>query len=166
MSIIFEPTDADIGIIMGSQSDWDIMEHCAYQCDSLSLAYETYIISAHRTPERMIAYCQQAQSRGLKIIIAGAGGAAHLPGMCASHCLLPVIGVPIASSFNNGLDSLLSINQMPRGIPVATMAVGKAGAINAAIMAMKILALSDTTYAEKNRTYYAQLSQDVALKPR
>lgn len=150
---------------MGSQSDWATMQFCCDQLADLNIPYESWIISAHRTPDRMVEYCHSAPSRGLKIIIAGAGGAAHLPGMCASHCLLPVIGVPIESSFNNGLDSLLSINQMPRGVPVATMSVGKAGAINAAIMAMKILALEHAGIAKTRDNYIAQLSADVALKP-
>ena len=132
-----------IGIIMGSKSDWPTLEHAAAILDELNIAYEAKIISAHRTPDRMVDYAKNAKDRGLKVIIAGAGGAAHLPGMVASMTTLPVLGVPVESKFNHGLDSLLSIVQMPGGVPVPTLAVGKAGAKNAGLSAAAILALHD-----------------------
>lgn len=134
---------APVGIIMGSQSDWATMEHAAHILKNLEIAFEHKIVSAHRTPERLFDYARNAKSRGLKVIIAGAGGAAHLPGMAASMTSLPVLGVPVESHALKGLDSLLSIVQMPGGVPVGTLAIGKAGAINAALMAAAILALSD-----------------------
>ena len=136
-----------IGIIMGSQSDWETMQHAAQALDRLGIAYETRIISAHRTPERLIEYARGAQARGLKAIIAGAGGAAHLPGMTAALTPLPVLGVPVESRTLRGVDSLLSIVQMPAGVPVATFAIGQAGAINAALFAAAILALADPIIA-------------------
>lgn len=139
----FGPTDAHVGIIMGSRNDWDTMKIAAETLDELQVANERFVVSAHRTPARMVAYASGAQDRGLKVIIAGAGGAAHLPGMVASETNLPVIGVPVQSRALSGLDSLLSIVQMPGGIPVATMAIGTSGAKNAAILAARILALSD-----------------------
>ena len=129
-----------IGIIMGSQSDWETMQHVAHTLDRLGISYEKRIVSAHRTPERLYKYAKGAQGRGLKLIIAGAGGAAHLPGMVASQTVLPVIGVPVQSAALNGLDSLLSIVQMPKGVPVATVAIGPAGAANAGLLAIAILA--------------------------
>ena len=136
-----------IGIIMGSQSDWETMQHAAQALDRLGIAYETRIISAHRTPERLIEYARGAQARGLKAIIAGAGGAAHLPGVAAALTTLPVLGVPIESQALRGLDSLLSIVQMPAGVPVATFAIGRPGAVNAALFAAAILALADPAAA-------------------
>jgi 5-(carboxyamino)imidazole ribonucleotide mutase len=136
-----------IGIVMGSRSDWETMRHAAETLDRLAIAYETRIVSAHRTPRRLVAYAEGARGRGLKVVIAGAGGAAHLPGMMASMTPLPVLGVPVESQALKGMDSLLSIAQMPGGIPVGTLAIGKAGAINAALLAAAILALSDDKIA-------------------
>jgi 5-(carboxyamino)imidazole ribonucleotide mutase len=136
-----------IGIIMGSQSDWETMQHVAHTLDRLGVSYETRIVSAHRTPERLFQYAKSAHGRGLKLIIAGAGGAAHLPGMAAALTPLPVLGVPVESRTLRGVDSLLSIVQMPAGVPVATFAIGQAGAINAALFAAGILALADPTIA-------------------
>jgi 5-(carboxyamino)imidazole ribonucleotide mutase len=140
-------TEAVIGIIMGSQSDWETMQHAARALDRLGIAYETRIASAHRTPERLAEYARGAQARGLKAIIAGAGGAAHLPGVTAALTTLPVLGVPVESRALRGLDSLLSIVQMPAGVPVATFAIGQAGAVNAALFAAAILGLSDPAAA-------------------
>jgi 5-(carboxyamino)imidazole ribonucleotide mutase len=128
-----------VGIIMGSQSDWETMQHAANQLESLGVPFETSVVSAHRTPDLLFEYAASAAGRGLEVIIAGAGGAAHLPGMCASKTALPVLGVPVQSKALNGMDSLLSIVQMPGGVPVGTMAIGKAGAINAALLATAIL---------------------------
>jgi 5-(carboxyamino)imidazole ribonucleotide mutase len=128
-----------VGIIMGSQSDWETMQHAAAQLDALGVPYEAEVVSAHRTPDRMFEYAETAAARGLEVIIAGAGGAAHLPGMTAAKTSLPVLGVPVQSKALNGLDSLLSIVQMPGGIPVGTLAIGKAGAINAALLATAML---------------------------
>jgi 5-(carboxyamino)imidazole ribonucleotide mutase len=133
-----------VGIIMGSTSDWTTLEHAAQTLDLLGVAYEKRVVSAHRTPELMVDYAKTAETRGLKVIIAGAGGAAHLPGMTASLTALPVLGVPVESHSLKGMDSLLSIVQMPGGVPVATFAIGKAGAINAALFAAAMLALSDS----------------------
>ena len=132
----------DVGVIMGSQSDWETMRHAADTLDRLGIAYETRIVSAHRTPDRLYEYARSASERGLKAIIAGAGGAAHLPGMTAAHTVLPVLGVPVQTTTLNGLDSLLSIVQMPGGVPVGTLAIGKAGATNAGLLATAILATS------------------------
>jgi 5-(carboxyamino)imidazole ribonucleotide mutase len=132
-----------VGIVMGSDSDWPVMEAAAKALDEFEIAYEVDVVSAHRMPREMVAYGEQAAERGLKVIIAGAGGAAHLPGMVASLTPLPVLGVPIESAALKGMDSLLSIVQMPGGVPVGTLAIGKAGAINAALLAAAILALSD-----------------------
>lgn len=128
-----------VGIIMGSQSDWETMQHAAQQLDALGVPYEASVVSAHRTPDLLFEYAAAAAARGLEVIIAGAGGAAHLPGMCASKTSLPVLGVPVQSKALNGLDSLLSIVQMPGGVPVGTLSIGKAGAINAALLATAIL---------------------------
>jgi len=132
-----------VGIIMGSSSDWETMSHAAAQLEALGVPFEKRVVSAHRTPKLMVTYAESAEKRGLKLIIAGAGGAAHLPGMTASLTTLPVLGVPVESKALHGLDSLLSIAQMPGGVPVATFAVGKAGAINAALFAASLLAQSD-----------------------
>jgi 5-(carboxyamino)imidazole ribonucleotide mutase len=136
-----------IGIIMGSQSDWETMRYAAQALDRLGIAYETRIVSAHRTPDRLYAYARVAQARGLKAIIAGAGGAAHLPGMAAALTPVPVLGVPVESRTLRGLDSLLSIVQMPAGVPVATFAIGQAGAVNAALFAAAIVGLGDPAAA-------------------
>jgi len=138
-----------VGIVMGSQSDWPVMREAANVLDELGVAYEARIVSAHRTPDRLWEYGEAALERGLRVIIAGAGGAAHLPGMMASKTRIPVIGVPVPSRSLSGLDSLYSIVQMPRGFPVATMAIGTAGAVNAGLMAAQILALQDAGLAER-----------------
>ena len=140
------PASADrplVGVIMGSVSDWETMQHACATLAELDVAFEKQVVSAHRTPDKLFDYTQSAAGRGLQVIIAGAGGAAHLPGMCASKTRLPVLGVPIQSKALGGIDSLLSIAQMPAGIPVGTLAIGKAGAINAALLAASILALAD-----------------------
>ena len=138
-----------VGLIMGSRSDWETMEHAANTLRDLGVPFEAEVVSAHRTPDKLFRYCETAAGRGLKVIIAGAGGAAHLPGMAASKTKLPVLGVPVQSKTLNGLDSLLSIVQMPAGIPVATLAIGRAGAINAALLAASILGLSDPGLATR-----------------
>ena len=135
------------GIVMGSDSDWDVMQHAARQLDELEIGHERRVVSAHRTPDLLFEYAATAASRGLRCIIAGAGGAAHLPGMLAAKTALPILGVPIPSRHLNGLDSLLSIVQMPRGIPVATFAIGEAGAVNAALFAAALLATTDPALA-------------------
>jgi 5-(carboxyamino)imidazole ribonucleotide mutase len=154
-----------IGIIMGSQSDWDTMRHAAEILDALSVARETKIISAHRTPDRLYDYAKGAAARGIKVIIAGAGGAAHLPGMAASMTILPVLGVPVESHALKGMDSLLSIVQMPGGVPVGTLAIGKAGAINAGLLAGSILALSDDALAGRLTAWRKAQSDGVATDP-
>ncbi|WP_339630356.1 5-(carboxyamino)imidazole ribonucleotide mutase [uncultured Sneathiella sp.] len=157
--------DAEIGIIMGSQSDWETMKNAADVLDTLKIPYETKIVSAHRTPDRLYEYATHAAARGLKVIIAGAGGAAHLPGMTAAMTPLPVLGVPIESKSLKGMDSLLSIAQMPGGVPVGTLAIGKAGAINAALLAGQILALSNETYAKAVSDWRAKQTDTVATDP-
>lgn len=142
-------TAPQVGIIMGSQSDWDTMRAAADVLADLGVAHEVRIVSAHRTPDRLVDYAKNAAGRGLQVIVAGAGGAAHLPGMAASMTALPVLGVPVESAALNGMDSLLSIVQMPGGIPVGTLAIGKAGAINAGLLAASILALSDPALAAR-----------------
>ncbi len=142
-------TTAPVAIIMGSRSDWPVMKHAADQLAALGVAYEARVVSAHRTPVRMVEFAQGAKAAGFKVIIAGAGGAAHLPGMTASLTDLPVLGVPVESRALKGMDSLLSIVQMPGGIPVGTLAIGEAGARNAALLAARILALSDPELARK-----------------
>lgn len=154
-----------MGIIMGSQSDWETMRHVAATLKTLGVAFETKIVSAHRTPDRLYAYAANAVARGLKVIIAGAGGAAHLPGMVAALTPLPVLAVPVQSSALNGLDSLLSIVQMPAGIPVGTLAIGKAGAINAGLLAAAVLALSDESIRGALGQWRAQQTADVADEP-
>jgi len=161
-----EPTPpALVGIVMGSQSDWDTMRHAADTLARLGVPHETRIVSAHRTPKRLYAYAEGAKARGLKAIIAGAGGAAHLPGMTASLTPLPVFGVPIESKALSGLDSLLSIVQMPAGIPVGTLAIGKAGAVNAALLAAAVLALADPALAAALEAYRAQQTAAVEERP-
>jgi len=154
-----------IAIIMGSTSDWPTMEHAATVLDALDVAYEAKVISAHRTPDRLVEFSKTAEDNGFHVIIAGAGGAAHLPGMCASMTQLPVLGVPVQSAALSGMDSLLSIAQMPGGIPVGTLAIGKAGAKNAGLMAASILALSDTDLAERLRAWRAAQTASVAHDP-
>lgn len=153
------------GIIMGSQSDWPTMREAVALLEELGVAHEVRIVSAHRTPDRLWDYAAHAAGRGLKVIIAGAGGAAHLPGMVASKTLLPVIGVPVQTRALGGLDSLYSIVQMPRGFPVATMAIGSAGAANAALMAVQILALSDTGLAERLAQWRAGITAAIPEEP-
>ena len=150
-----------VGIIMGSQSDWPTMKEAANLLDTLEIAYETQIVSAHRTPQKLYTYAENAESRGLHVIIAGAGGAAHLPGMTASLTQLPVLGVPIESKALSGQDSLLSIVQMPAGIPVMTLAIGTAGAKNAALSAAAILALGDSSLKERLRSFRSSQTQQV-----
>jgi len=140
---------AKIGIIMGSRSDWEVMRHAAEMLDALGITHESKVVSAHRTPDRLYAYARAAADRGIRVLIAGAGGAAHLPGMAASMTSLPVLGVPVETKALAGLDSLLSIVQMPAGIPVGTLAIGKAGAINAGLLAAAILALDDAPLADR-----------------
>jgi len=153
-----------VGIIMGSRSDRDTMLEAARVLDELEIAHEMEIVSAHRTPDRMFRYAEEAEGRGIEVIIAGAGGAAHLPGMTAAKTVLPVIGVPVLSSTLNGLDSLLSIVQMPKGVPVATVAIGKAGAANAGLLAARILGSADAAIRDRLRAYAARMAED-ALRP-
>ena len=155
-----------VGIIMGSQSDWKTMRHAAETLDLLGIAHETRIVSAHRTPRRLYAYARQARARGLKVIIAGAGGAAHLPGMTAAMTPLPVLGVPVESAALKGVDSFLSIVQMPGGVPVGTLAIGKAGAVNAALLAAAILALGDKRVASRLDRWRKTQTSAVAKHPR
>ena len=156
---------ADVAIIMGSQSDWATMRHAAETLTALDVAHEARIISAHRTPERMFAFAKGAKAQGFKVIIAGAGGAAHLPGMTASLTALPVFGVPVESKALSGQDSLLSIVQMPAGIPVGTLAIGKAGAVNAALLAAAVLALSDEALAGRLDAFRAAQTDKIAAAP-
>ncbi len=161
-----EMGDLQVGIIMGSQSDWPTMREAAEILDALAIRYETRIVSAHRTPDRLWDYGKTAVDRGLQVIIAGAGGAAHLPGMMASKTRVPVIGVPVQTKALSGVDSLYSILQMPRGYPVATMAIGAAGAANAGLMAAAILALQDPALAARLDTWRADLSASIPQEPR
>jgi 5-(carboxyamino)imidazole ribonucleotide mutase len=154
-----------IGIIMGSRSDWETMRHAAETLAEFGIAHETRIVSAHRTPKRLYDYAASAAGRGLRAIVAGAGGAAHLPGMAASMTRLPVLGVPVESKALSGLDSLLSIVQMPAGVPVGTLAIGKAGAINAALLAVAILATTDEALAERLDEWRARQSDGVGEAP-
>jgi 5-(carboxyamino)imidazole ribonucleotide mutase len=154
-----------VGLVMGSQSDWPTMREAARVLDELAIPHEARIVSAHRTPDRLWSYGREAAGRGLRVIIAGAGGAAHLPGMMASKTPLPVIGVPVETRALGGLDSLYSIVQMPRGFPVATMAIGPAGAVNAALMAAAILALSDPALADRLAAWREALSASVPEIP-
>ncbi len=160
-------TDAPplVGIIMGSTSDWETMQHAAQMLDALGVAHETKVVSAHRTPDRLVTYATSAVNRGLKVVIAGAGGAAHLPGMAASMTRLPVLGVPVETKALQGMDSLLSIVQMPAGIPVGTLAIGKAGAINAGVLAASILALSDAALAARLDAWREAQTDGVAINP-
>ena len=158
-------TQPVVGIIMGSQSDWPTLREAARVLDELAIPYESRIVSAHRTPDRLWTYGKEAAGRGLKVIVAGAGGAAHLPGMMASKTPLPVIGVPVETKALGGVDSLYSIVQMPRGFPVATMAIGAAGAVNAGLMAASILALSDPALAERLSAWREALTASVPEVP-
>jgi 5-(carboxyamino)imidazole ribonucleotide mutase len=150
-----------VGIIMGSQSDWPTMQKAAEMLEMLGVPYEAEVVSAHRTPDKLFAYASSAVERGLQVIIAGAGGAAHLPGMTASKTRLPVLGVPVQSKALSGMDSLLSIVQMPKGVPVGTLAIGEAGAANAGILAASIVALQDKSVAEKLEQFRAKQTKDV-----
>ena len=156
---------AQVGVIMGSQSDWETMRHAAETLAALGVPFETRIVSAHRTPDRLVAYAKTAKGRGIQVIIAGAGGAAHLPGMAAAMTPLPVLGVPVESHALKGMDSLLSIVQMPGGIPVGTLAIGKAGAINAALLAGSILALQDPAIATALDQWRQRQTEAVADVP-
>lgn len=154
-------TEPVVGVIMGSKSDWETMRHACVVLDELLIPYEKKVVSAHRTPDYMFTYAETAQSRGIRVIIAGAGGAAHLPGMVASKTLLPVVGVPVQTSTLQGLESLLSIVQMPGGVPVATMAIGRAGATNAGLYAARVLALTDESLRERLEQRVARIQEDV-----
>lgn len=160
------PKTPPVGIIMGSQSDWPTLKAAADMLDALGVAHESRVVSAHRTPDRMAAYAKGAEIRGIQVIIAGAGGAAHLPGMVASMTTLPVLGVPVESRALQGLDSLLSIAQMPGGVPVATFAIGEAGAKNAALHAAAILGLTDAKVKKKLDAWRARQTRSVAQKPK
>ena len=155
----------DVAIIMGSQSDWATMRHAAETLDALGISHTDLIVSAHRTPQRLVEFASNAKANGFKVVIAGAGGAAHLPGMTASMTPLPVFGVPVESKALSGQDSLLSIVQMPAGIPVGTLAIGKAGAINAALLAAAVLALTDTALAGRLDSWRQAQTEKVALHP-
>ena len=154
-----------VGIIMGSKSDWPTMEHAANMLDELGVSYEVKVVSAHRTPDLLFDYAKEAESRGIQIIIAGAGGAAHLPGMAASQTNLPVFGVPVQSKALNGLDSLLSIAQMPGGVAVGTLAIGKAGAKNAGLLAAQVIALHNPTVKEAVNSFRAMQTKTVLDQP-
>jgi len=161
------PSEAKcVAIIMGSQSDWQTMRHAAETLDALQIGYQTRIVSAHRTPERLYAFAKGAKAAGFKVIIAGAGGAAHLPGMTAALTSLPVFGVPVESKALSGQDSLLSIVQMPPGVPVGTLAIGQAGAINAALLAASVLALSDPTLANRLEAWRQRQTSAVPEQPK
>ncbi|MEI6592788.1 MAG: 5-(carboxyamino)imidazole ribonucleotide mutase [Holophagaceae bacterium] len=150
-----------VGLIMGSRSDWETMQPAADALQALGIPFEAEVVSAHRTPDKLFGYCEAAEGRGLRVLIAGAGGAAHLPGMAAAKTLLPVLGVPVQSKALSGMDSLLSIVQMPAGIPVGTLAIGQAGAVNAALLAAAILAGTDPALRERLRTYREAQTQKV-----
>lgn len=156
---------APVAIIMGSQSDWATMRHAAQTLDALGVPYDARIVSAHRTPDRLVAFAKGARAEGFKVVIAGAGGAAHLPGMAASMTSLPVFGVPVESKALSGQDSLLSIVQMPAGIPVGTLAIGRAGAVNAALLAAAVLALSDPALADRLDAWRRAQTESVAERP-
>jgi 5-(carboxyamino)imidazole ribonucleotide mutase len=154
-----------VGVIMGSRSDWETMKHACDTLDELGVAYETEVVSAHRTPGRMVEYATTAADRGLQVIVAGAGGAAHLPGMTAANTALPVLGVPVESHALKGMDSLLSIAQMPAGVPVGTLAIGRSGAINAALLAAAIVALHDEDVRERLERFRTAQTQNVLDHP-
>jgi 5-(carboxyamino)imidazole ribonucleotide mutase len=157
--------DALVGLIMGSKSDWDTMQHAAQILDALGVPHETKIVSAHRTPDLLFEYAASAEERGIEVIIAGAGGAAHLPGMTAAKTTLPVLGVPVESKALQGIDSLLSIVQMPAGVPVGTLAIGKPGAINAALLAASIVAINRPDVRERLRAFRAEQTNAVLAQP-
>ncbi len=159
------PAAPRIGIVMGSRSDWETMKLAAETLDRLAIAHETRVVSAHRTPDLLFQYAEQAPARGIQVIIAGAGGAAHLPGMLAAKTALPVLGVPVQSKALNGMDSLLSIVQMPAGIPVGTLAIGAAGAVNAALFAASVLALNDPAVARALADFRRSQTEQVLAKP-
>ncbi len=154
-----------VGVVMGSRSDWDTMQHAASVLDGLGVPHEVQVVSAHRTPDLLFQYAEQAIGRGLQVIIAGAGGAAHLPGMLAAKTRLPVLGVPVQSKALNGMDSLLSIAQMPAGIPVGTLAIGRAGAVNAGLLAVAVLALHDPALAEALEDWRSRQTRSVLDHP-
>ncbi|PUE59305.1 5-(carboxyamino)imidazole ribonucleotide mutase [Limnohabitans curvus] len=161
-------TQCQVGVVMGSNSDWDTMQHAAQILQEFGITFETRVVSAHRMPDDMFAYAEAAQGRGLRAIIAGAGGAAHLPGMIAAKTIVPVLGVPVASKHLQGVDSLHSIVQMPKGIPVATFAIGNAGAANAALFAVALLASTDAVLAEKLQAFRAaqtEVARNMTLPP-
>ena len=158
-------TDPLVGVIMGSRSDWETMRHTAETLDGLGIPFEQRVVSAHRTPDLLFDYAASAESRGLRVLVAGAGGAAHLPGMAASKTTLPVLGVPVESKALSGMDSLLSIVQMPAGVPVGTLAIGRAGAVNAALLAAAILAGSDAALADRLRRFRDAQTQAVLEGP-
>jgi 5-(carboxyamino)imidazole ribonucleotide mutase len=160
------PGAKSVAIIMGSQSDWQTMKHAAETLDALGISHEKLIVSAHRTPERLYAFAKGAKAAGYKVIIAGAGGAAHLPGMTASLTSLPVFGVPVESKALSGLDSLYSIVQMPPGVPVGTLAIGQAGAVNAALLAASVLALGDPELSERLDAWRKRQTESVAERPK
>jgi 5-(carboxyamino)imidazole ribonucleotide mutase len=157
--------EALVGLIMGSKSDWDTMQHAAQILDALGVPHETKIVSAHRTPDLLFEYAASAEQRGIEVIIAGAGGAAHLPGMAAAKTVLPVLGVPVESKALQGIDSLLSIVQMPAGVPVGTLAIGKPGAINAALLAASIVAINRPDVRERLRAFRAEQTNAVLAQP-
>jgi len=163
--MVENPTAPAVGVIMGSQSDWETMAHAVNVLEELGVAHEARIVSAHRTPQRMADYAASARARGLQVIIAGAGGAAHLPGMVAAQTIVPVLGVPVESKALSGMDSLLSIVQMPGGVPVGTLAIGKAGAKNAGLMAASIVALQDPALAERLAAWRAAQTDSVNEEP-
>ena len=154
-----------VGIVMGSRSDWETMRHAAETLDELGVPYETQVVSAHRTPDRLYEYAESAEGRGLQVIVAGAGGAAHLPGMTAAKTILPVLGVPVETKALAGMDSLLSIVQMPAGVPVGTLAIGRAGAVNAALLAAAIVARNDEGVRERLAAFRAQQTDSVLAAP-
>lgn len=156
---------ARVGVVMGSRSDWETMEHAAKVLDDLGVPHEVQVVSAHRTPDLLFRYAEEALGRGIQVIIAGAGGAAHLPGMLAAKTRVPVLGVPVQSKALNGMDSLLSIAQMPAGIPVGTLAIGRAGAVNAALLATAMLALHDPQLAQALDAFRTRQTQDVLDQP-
>jgi 5-(carboxyamino)imidazole ribonucleotide mutase len=160
-----DPTAIRVGVVMGSRSDWETMEHASTTLDRLGISHEVQVVSAHRTPDLLFSYAEQARSRGIQVIIAGAGGAAHLPGMLAAKTPLPVFGVPVQSKALNGMDSLLSIAQMPAGIPVGTLAIGRAGATNAALLAAAVLALHDAEVANALDAFRAEQTGMVLANP-
>jgi len=157
--------EALVGLIMGSKSDWDTMQHAAQILDALGVPHETKVVSAHRTPDLLFEYAASAEQRGIEVIIAGAGGAAHLPGMAAAKTIIPVLGVPVESKALQGIDSLLSIVQMPAGVPVGTLAIGKPGAINAALLAASIVAINRPDVKERLRAFRAEQTNAVLAQP-